>query len=329
MKVVVTGANGFLGSWLTKRLASDGYDTHIVARKSSDLSDLQGIKYKSLIGDVTDLKSLEKAFEGADQIFHLAGVVAYKKSQRELMEKVNFIGTQNVIQAMKTQKIKKLLHLSSVVSIGAGFTSQEILNENSRYNLEHLNLGYFETKRKAELAVITATKNSEIEGIIVNPSTIYGPADAKKGSRSIQLKVAKGQFPFYTGGGVNVVGVSDVVEGIMLAIIKGKPSERYILSGDNWTIQKLFQQIASEANVQAPRIKLPDFVLHALGSLGDLGQAFGLKGGISKENAWTSTLFHWFDNSKAKKELGFSPGPAEAAIHASVEWIQQQGMLNK
>lgn len=329
MKVVVTGANGFLGSWLTKRLVADGFDTHIVARQSSDLSDLQGIKYKTLFGDVTDLKSLEKAFEGADQIYHLAGIVAYKKSQRDLMEKVNFIGTQNVIQAMKANKIKKLLHLSSVVAVGAGFTPQEILNEESKYNLEHLNLGYFETKRKAEQAVIAATKNSEIEGIIVNPSTIYGPADAKKGSRSIQLKVAKGKFPFYTGGGVNVVGVNDVVAGIMLAIKKGRPSERYILSGDNWTIQKLFQQIASEAGTEAPKIKLPDFVLHTLGSIGDLGQTFGLKGGISRENAWTSTLFHWFDNSKAKRELGFTPGPAEVAIHASVNWIKQQGMLNK
>lgn len=329
MKVVVTGANGFLGSWLTKRLVSDGFDTHIVARQSSDLSDLQGIKYKTLYGDVTDLKSLEKAFQGADQIFHLAGIVAYKKSQRELMEKVNFEGTQNVIQAMKTNKIKKLLHLSSVVAVGAGFTSQEILNENSKYNLEHLNLGYFETKRKAEQAVVTATKNSDIEGIIVNPSTIYGPADAKKGSRSIQLKVAKGKFPFYTGGGVNVVGVNDVVDGIMLAVKKGRPSERYILSGDNWTIQKLFQQIAFESGIEAPQIKLPDWVLHALGSVGDLGQAIGLKGGISRENAWTSTLFHWFDNSKAKKELGFSPSSAEAAIHASVNWIKQQGMLSK
>jgi dihydroflavonol-4-reductase len=329
MKVVVTGANGFLGSWLTKRLSSDGYDIHIVARQNSDLSDLQGLKYKTWFGDVTDLKSLENAFEGAEQIFHLAGVVAYKKSQRELMDKVNFQGTQNVIQAMKAKKIKKLLHLSSVVAVGAGFTSKEILNEDSEYNLEHLNLGYFETKRKAEQAVVTATKKSEIEGIIVNPSTIYGPADAKKGSRSIQLKVAQGRFPFYTGGGVNVVSVHDVINGIMLAIKKGKPAERYILSADNWTIQKLFQQIAFEAQVKAPHIKLPDLVLHTLGSLGDCAQALGFKGGISKENAWTSTLFHWFDNSKAKKELGFSPGTAEAAIHASVEWIKQQGMLIK
>lgn len=329
MKAVVTGANGFLGSWLTKRLAADGYDTHIVARQSSDLSDLQGTKYKTVFGDVTDLKSLEKAFEGADQIFHLAGVVAYKKCQRNLMEQVNFHGTKNVIQAMKTNRIRKLLYLSSVVAVGAGFSSNEVLNEESKFNLEHLNLGYFETKRKAEQAVIAATKSSEIEGIIVNPSTIYGPADAKKGSRSIQLKVAKGKFPFYTGGGVNVVGVNDVVDGIMLAIKKGRPSERYILSGDNWTIQKLFQQIALEAGTEAPKIKLPDFVLHALGSIGDLGQTFGLKGGVSRENAWTSTLFHWFDNSKAKKELGFSPGPAEVAIQASVNWIKQQGMLNK
>lgn len=329
MKVVVTGANGFLGSWLTRRLVQEGYDTHVLTRPNTDMLGLDALNITNHTGDVLDPQSLNKAFEGAALVFHLAGVIAYRKSERQRMQDVNVLGTQNVIESIKHCRVPKLLHLSSVVAIGAGFSEKQILNERSPYNLQHLNLGYFETKRAAEELVVKETKIGNFESYIVNPSTIYGAADAKKGSRSIQLKVARGQFPFYTGGGVNVVAVEDVIDGIMLALKNGKSGERYILSGENWTIQKLFSEIAAAANVPAPTMKLPNFVLHTLGLVGDTLEYFGIKGGISRENAWTSTLYHWFDNTKAKSELGFQPRPARFAIQNSVNWIREQGMLNK
>lgn len=329
MKVVVTGANGFLGGWLTKRLCSEGYDVHVVVRPTSDMSDLAGLPIKKWMGDVLDLESLKKAFEGASLVFHLAGIVAYKKSDRKKMDAVNITGTQNVIEAIKFCRVPKILYLSSVVAVGAGFTPKQILNESSKYNLSHLNLGYFETKKMAEDIVVRETRSGAFESFIVNPSTIYGPADAKKGSRSIQLKVAQGKFPFYTGGGVNVVAVEDVIDGIIWTLKRGKSGKRYILCGENWTIQKLFTEIALAAGVQPPKIKIPDFALHGLGFIGDTLESFGIKGGISSENAWTSTLFHWFDNTKAREELGFKPRESRLAIQASVNWIREQGLLKK
>lgn len=329
MKVVVTGANGFLGSWLTKELVTQGFDVQILARPTSDLSDLQGLSFKVLQGDVTNPASLEKAFKGAGGVFHLAGVVAYQHKDRPLMEKVNVEGTLNVIQAAEKMKVPKVLHLSSVVAIGASTSPQEILNEDSPYTLSYLNLGYFETKRKAELLMLEASKRGAFEAIIVNPSTIYGAGDAKKGSRSVQLKVAKNKFPFYTPGGASIVGVEDVVDGIMKAWSKGRSGERYILSHENWTVQELFTAIANEAGVTPPSIKLPSFILHTAGFIGDALRPLGIKGPITKENAWTSTLFHWFDNSKAKKELGFNPRPAQESIHKSVQWMKEHGLLNK
>jgi dihydroflavonol-4-reductase len=329
MKVVVTGANGFLGSWLTKELSKEGYDVHILVRPTSDLSDLEGAKYKTLIGDVTDPQSLEKAFEGARGVFHLAGVVAYQHKDRPLMERVNVLGTENVLQAVEKMKVPKILHLSSVVAIGASKKPNSILNENSEYTIQNLNLGYFETKRKAEILVKEHTKKGLFESIIVNPSTVYGAADAKKGSRSVQVKVAQGHFPFYTPGGPNVVAVEDVIDGIMKAWAKGRSGERYILSGENWTVKQLFTEIASAAGVEPPKYLLPSSVLHTIGFLGDILRPLGIKGPITRENAWTSTMFHWFDNSKAKRELGFNPRPARIAIHNSVEWMKQHGLLNK
>jgi len=326
-KVIVTGANGFLGSWVTKKLIEDGHAVSVLVRKNSDLTELKNLNCQYLYGDVTDADSLQTAFKNTEYVFHLAGLIEYKKSQRSRMEKVNVQGTQNVIHAVIKNNVTKLIHLSSVVAVGAGFTKKEILNEESEYNVSHLNLGYFETKKKAELLVLEAFQKKLIDTVILNPSTIYGAGDARKGSRSTQVKVAKGKFPFYTNGGVNVVAVEDVVQGILSAWKKGRSGERYILSSENITIQQLFNLIAISAKVEPPSILMPNFALHLLGTIGDLGRKIGIDKGLSQENAWTSTLYHWFDSTKAQKELDFKPRSAKAAIENSVLWMKEHGIL--
>jgi dihydroflavonol-4-reductase len=328
MKVIVTGSNGFLGHWLVKRLSEEGLDVHALVRKGSSVDELKGLRYTLTEGDVCNPESLVKAFADAHTVFHLAGLIAYKKSDRAQMESVNVQGTANVIEACKRNKVNTLFHLSSVVAVGAGFTKYDILNEDSTYNISNLDLGYFETKRKAEELAIKAFHRGDCDVKIVNPSTIYGFADAKKGSRKMQVKVARGELKFYTPGGVNVVAVEDVIDGILSCWKKGRSAERYILSSDNLTIKELFQMIAKEAGVAEPRYELPGWLLHTAGITGDILNKFGYGFPLSQENAWTSTLFHWFDNSKAKAELGFSPRPSVKAIHNSVQWMKENHYLD-
>jgi dihydroflavonol-4-reductase len=328
-KVLVTGANGFLGSWVVRRLVDEGHDVFSLVRKNSDLSELSGVSTKYLYGDVTDLHSLLENFQKMDSVFHLAGLIAYKKSERAQMEKVNVQGTANVVEACRAAGVRRLVHLSSVVAVGAGFTPADVLNEESPYNISHLNLGYFETKHQAEILVKEACQKNRVDAVILNPSTIYGPGDARKGSRKTQLKVAQGKFNFYTAGGVNVVAVEDAVDGIISAWKKGRTGERYILAGENLLIKDLFAMIAKEAGQPAPQKLLPSGLLHALGIAGDLTAALGLPSSLSRENAWSATLYHWFDSSKAQRELDFKPRPAEMAISQSVKWIRENGLLEK
>jgi dihydroflavonol-4-reductase len=327
MKILVTGANGFLGSWVTRALLSEGHDVRILARPSSDLSEIEGLRFTKAFGDVTDLSSVEAAMKDIESVFHLAGVIGYQRSQRPLMEKVNVGGTQNVLKACEKMKIKNLVYLSSVVAVGAGFKPDQILNENSAYNIGHLKLGYFDTKHEAEKLVIEAHEKGIVEAVIVNPSTIYGPGDAKKGSRKTQLKVAHGTFPFYTKGGVNVVDIEDVIYGIMTAWRKRLTGERFILAGENLLIKDLFALIADAAGVKPPTMAIPTPLLFALGYMGDFKQRLGLKGSLSVENAWSASLYHWFDNSKSKRYLGLQPNPAKFAISKSVAWIKEQRLL--
>ena len=326
-KVLVTGGTGFLGSWVVRRLIQDGHAVRVLVRPTSDLSELAGLSFEVASGDVTEPESLKSAVQSIETVFHLAGVIAYKNADREIMEKVNVGGTANVLKVLEKSSVSRLVYLSSVVAIGAGFAPNEVLNEDSKYNLSKLNLGYYETKHKAEELVHQACLKGQVDAVILNPGTVYGPGDAKKASRKTQVKVASGKFPFYTKGGVNVIAVEDCVDGILAAWKKGHSGERYILGGENLLIRDVFRMIAEEAHVEAPKFLLPPPAVFALGWIGDRLTDMGKKGGFSVENAWSAQLYNWFDNSKARRELGLNPRPAKEAIASSVGWMREKGLL--
>lgn len=321
-KILITGANGFLGSNLCKKLIGQGFDVSVLVRKNSDLSDLEGLNLKYHYGDILDLNSLNQALKDQDYVMHLAGLISYKRWERDKLYKVNVIGTKNVLESCMQNKVQKLLFLSSVVTIGASF-HPEILNESSPYKVRDLDFGYFETKKEAEDMVLAAAKNNQIFAYAINPSTIYGPADAKKGSRNNQIKVAKGKMAFYTRGGVNVISVDDVTEGLILSLDRAKSGERYIFCNENLTIKELFKVIASEAGKPAPSLEVPSFILRLFSRFCDL-----FKFGLSRDRAYTATMYHWFSGEKAKRELGFAPHvSSENAIKQSVQWMKDHNYL--
>lgn len=326
MAALVTGASGFVGTWLVRGLLDQGEKVYVLHRKSSSLEELDRRTVHSCLGDVTDADSVNAAVQDVDTVFHLAGVVGYSKAMRQTMEQVNVGGTKNVIDAVKRKKNTRLIYMSSVVAVGASYDGTP-LNEESPYTIANLDLGYFETKRDAEILVKQACDKGEIDAVILNPSTIYGATDAKKGSRKTQIKVAQGKFPFYTSGGVSVVSVHDVVRATLTAKEKGRTGERYILSGENLTIKEVFRRIATIAGVKPPSIHLPSPVVKGVGRVGDLLEKLGKKGPLNTENAWTALLYHWFDHAKASRELGFRPRPAQEALEESVGWMKQQGLL--
>lgn len=328
MKTLVTGSTGFFGQWLASRLLEEGHEVTLLVRNPAKLADSLKKAHHVAVGDINDRPgALKDAFKGQEVVFHLAGLIAYKRSERALMEKVNVEGTQNIIDASINANVRKLVHMSSVAAIGASFDGKSLLDENSTYNLGKLNLGYFETKRKSEELVKSAADKKYIDAVIINPSNIYGAGDAEKGSRKTQVKVAKGKFPFYPVGGCSVIRVEDAVSATIRAAEVGRTGERYILSGENITIQQLFQKIAKAGGVPPPKIRLYRFMALQLGLIGDAMEKFGMKGPISTENAWASTLYHWFDHSKAKAELNFHPQPADVAIENSVRWMKDKGLL--
>ena len=323
MKCLVTGATGFVGSWLTKLLIDKKHDVRVLCRDVSKAPE----HVEAFHGDICNPNSLTKAVSGVDVVYHLAGFVGYSKKHLKTMKEVNVQGTHNIINACIHARIQRLVHISSVAAIGASFTPKR-LNENSPFLIENLNLGYFQTKKQAEDLVKQYVKSGKLDAVILNPATIYGAGDMIKPSRKIQLQVAKGYFPFYPPGGVNIIDIESVVEAIYNATTKGQKGQRYILSGQNILIKDLFQIITQAVGKKPIFIPISQSCLKILGMIGDQFEKRGQDFFITSEIAQISILFHWFDASKAQSELNLKPQNAQKAITNSIHWAVQNKLIS-
>jgi len=331
-KVFVTGGTGFLGSHLLESLCREGFEVSALYRTDEklELFKSQDKALSSLPVDWVkgDLFSNTWSLAGYDFVFHLAGHVGYTKEDRALMEKVNVEGTRSILDKIDAVEGLKprLIYSSSVVAVGASTEVDSALNEASYYNLSSYDFGYFETKRAAEKLVQTFCKKGG-DAIILNPSTIYGPRDMLKGSRKFQLKMAKGELSVCSHGGVSIVHVEDVCDVFLKATFMGKSGERYILSGDNITIKELLDEIANLSQVPQVKFILPTFLILMLGGFSSLLEKVGLKTGVSYENLRVATMYHWFENTKAKEHLDFQPRPFKDSLKDSLLWAKEKNLL--
>lgn len=328
MKVLVTGANGFLGSWLLRKLIERGDQVSVLLRDSSQFEKYERLGVRAQMGDVTNLDTVKEAAQGHQQIYHLAGLIAYSRQQEAAMRRVNVLGTENVLLAATEAKAQRVLLVSSVVAVAASF-KPEVFNEESPYNLTELNFGYHESKRAAEALVRKFVAEGKVDGVIVNPSTVYGAGDAAKVTRSTQMDVARGKMFYYPPGGVSVVAVEDVINGMVSAMEKGRSGERYILAGENLTLRDVFDRIAEIAGVPKAWLPIPSFVLKGLAAVDNSLQTVGLRGPLPSERALVAAMYHWYDSSKARRELGFTTRPAQQAIANSVGYMKEHGLLGK
>ena len=326
MKVAVTGASGFLGAWLIKALVKEGHEVAAVVRSTSDLSFLREVAgdsgWRPIVADVTRADEMASVFIGQEAVFHLAAAMGMRRSDAERLFQVNVEGTRNVVRACAEAGVKRLVHVSSVVAVGASEEPGMVLNEDSKNPFVSEKLKNFEAKRLAEEIVKDACSRGAVDAVIVNPSLVYGAGDARKEARSGSVQAARGKVKAYPIGGVSVVGVEDVVSGMIAAWKKGSKGERYILSGENMSLRDMLFMICDCAGVARPRRALPTGLLKFAGAI---GEALKLNGPLNRENMRVATLYHWYDHSKATRELGFNPGPARMAIEQSVQWMKGHG----
>ncbi|MTI30685.1 SDR family NAD(P)-dependent oxidoreductase, partial [Xanthovirga aplysinae] len=254
--ILVTGANGLLGSFICRKLLNEGQEFKALKRASSDLKLLQEIKH--LIhwetADLADSTALYQVLEGVDVVFHCAAMVSFDRRDSKAMYHINVEGTKTLVDTCLERGVQKFVHISSIAAIGKGEKEDSIVNEGTQWVNSEASTSYAKTKHLAELEVW----RGEMEGlktIIVNPSVILGPGDWNKSSCRI-FKYLWEEKPYYTDGDLNYVDVRDVADMLYQLYLSGTHGERYILNAGRVSFSDLFNRISQNFEKRTPKIKV-------------------------------------------------------------------------
>lgn len=328
MASLVTGATGFLGSHVARKLVKRGERVRILLRRSSRTSNIEGIDVERFYGDILDIASVKEALKGCDTLYHVAGLVSSKKADHKKMEEINVKGTVNVLSAALEAGVKKAVYTSSVAAIGVN-PSGGISDEETPFTLEPMGIQYLNTKYYAEKEAIKFYERG-LPLVIVNPSIVIGPGDIYLSSTALIVWYCKRKFPGYIDGGVNVVDVEDVAEGHILAAERGRAGERYILGNKNLTIRECFSLLERITGISSPKRKIPYFMALTAGFITERilktsSPSFVLQ---DVDSARAARLYWYFDSSKAVRELGFPQTPVEESLERTIKWFRDNGYLD-
>ena len=301
MKVLVTGASGFLGSHLCRRLAEAEHRVRAFCRPTSNLSRLGDLSCERATGDVTEAAAVRAAVEGCDAVIHAAADVDYWRENPERQRRTNIGGTRNVAQACRAAGVRRLVHVSSVGAVGITEDPAHPADESFVFNLQEAGLPYHVSKGQAEREVLAEVERG-LDAVIVNPSSIMAPRHVAQ----LQASVRRASIvPCYSGGNC-IVHPDDVVSGIMAALASGRTGERYILGGENLTFRALSEKAATVLGLQRRFVTIPSFVTGVAALvLEPWAHVTHRPPRISHMVHYCANRFMFYDSSKARRELGY------------------------
>ena len=324
----MTGASGLLGLHLIRHLRHQGYDniraTYRPAEDHKALRDPATEKVTWVKCDILDLTALEEAIEGAEWVFHCAGLVSFDPRDARALREVNITGTANVVNLCLAHNIEKLLHVSSVAALGRTKPGQTI-SEVIRWERSPFNTRYGISKFLGEQEVWRGIAEG-LNAVIINPSVILGSGRWTDGPARFFSMLHNG-FPFYPRGSTALVDARDVARMMLLLMESPYSGERFIASAGHLAYQDFFQKIAAALERPAPRYPLSPLLKQlAL-------RFFQLKGLWSKERRFITTetvrqsgLEFYYDNTKSIQQLGFEYTPLEQTIADTAQaFLKSQG----
>lgn len=320
--VLVTGATGFVGWHVARRLVQQGVRVRALARDPGRLRELP--EAEPVRGDLRDRASLDRAVEGCGIVYHVAADYRLWTREPEEMYRSNVEGTRSLLEAAQKAGVERVVYTSTVGCVG--MPQGRLGNEDSPVSLEEMAGPYKRSKFLAErVALDFAAKGFPV--VIVNPTAPVGDHDFKPTpTGKIVVDFVTGKMPAFLDTGLNVVNVRDVAEGHLAACRLGKPGERYILGAENLTLERIFGMLSEITGQPAPKMQIPYAVAYAAGVVTTAwANVTGHEPRAPLDGVKMAKKKMWVSHEKAARELGYAPGPARGALEQAVEWFKTHG----
>jgi dihydroflavonol-4-reductase len=328
MKALVTGATGFVGAAVARALSIAGWQIRVLVRAGSDRGNLQRLAVDVVEGDLADLSALERALEGCSGLFHVAADYRLGARDPKPLYRTNVEGTRNILNAARTAGVGRIVYTSSVATIGIPSDGSPG-DERTPVTLSNM-IGHYKRSKYLAEEVVRDAARMGMSVVIVNPSTPVGPGDIKPTpTGQLVLDAASGRMPAYVDTGLNIVHVDDVAAGHLLAFERGKAGERYILGGEDMTLQAILAQIARLVGRTPPRVRLPYAAVLPVAYLAEaFARLSGRSGRVTLEGVRMSRKRMFFSSGKAVSELGYRWRPPLEAFEDAVRWFRERGLLS-
>ena len=325
MRVLVTGATGFVGGNLARELRRRGYDVSALVRPGSNTLTIDGTGVEQVPGDILNRDSVDRALQGCEVVFHCAAAYTFWAPDPDLMYQTNVGGTANVLEAARQAGVSRVIYTSTVSTVG--LAAGELGTENTPLDPSHLVGHYKKSKYRAECLALTMASEG-LPVVVVNPTTPVGPWDVKPTPTGrMVLDFLRGRIPVYLETGMNLVDVADVAAGHILAMERGEPGQRYLLGNRNVTLREVFAMLQGATGRRAPRWRAPYWLALGAGYLDQLveGRVLGREPRIPLEGLKVARTPMYVSCQKAVSELGQPQSPVEAALERSVRWFVDHG----
>jgi dihydroflavonol-4-reductase len=326
MKVFLTGATGFVGHHVAHALAANGAKLRMLVRKTSNLTNLEGIPGDTDVGDLARPETYAPALSGCDAVVHVAADYRLWIRDPEAMYCANVEGTRDLLKLARDAGIKRFVYTSSVATMHFRRDGM-VINEDTPVSLRDMVGHYKRSKFLAEQQAIAAAADGQ-RVIILNPTTPIGPNDSKPTPTGrIFVDFLNGRFPAYMDTGLNLVDVAEVARAHVSALTKGQSGHRYILGGENLTLKQILDKMAAITGLPSPTVKIPFAVAATYAFFEEwiTGRIRKREPRATLEEVRMGRKKMYASSAHAQQELGFRILPVNPAMRAAIEWFQANG----
>lgn len=324
---LVTGATGFVGSAVARALLKAGHPVRVLARPGSDRRNLAGLAVEIAQGSLEDADSLAAAVAGCRCLFHVAADYRLWVPDPAPMFRVNVEGTRALMLTALAAGVERIVYTSSVAVLG--IVEGGVADEETAGRAEDMIGPYKRSKFAAEAAVAELVAERALPAVIVNPSTPIGPGDIKPTPTGrLIVEAARGRMPGFVDTGLNIAHVDDVAVGHLLAAKSGQIGRRYILGGENLSLEEILAEVARLTGRRPPSLRIPHAALLPIAAGAEaMARLTGREPFATLDGVRMAQKKMFFSTARAVRELGYAPRPARQAIADAVAWFSANGYV--